>query len=53
MSEKQEHKRRYNQKLEFVAHFEKWLAEEPAMWRLIAWHRWKNRRPVLCREEAE
>ena len=31
MSEKQEKKRRYNQKLEYIAHVEKWLKQEPPM----------------------
>ena len=33
MSEKQEHKRRYNRKLEFIAHF-------------IKWHKWLKQKPV-------
>lgn len=46
MSERQEKKKRYNQRLEFIAEFEKWLAEEPSMLRIFAWRRWRNRRPV-------
>lgn len=30
MNEKQEKKRRYNLRLEFIAHFNKWLDSEPA-----------------------
>ena len=45
MSEKQEKKRRYNQKLEWIAAFEKWLENEPPIWKLFAWRRWKNSRP--------
>lgn len=44
MSEKREKKRRYNEKLEYIAHFEEWIAEfqkwveqEPPVWRFIKW----------------
>lgn len=47
MSEKQEKKRRYNQKLEWIAAFERWLADEPPIWRLWAWRNWKNSRPEI------
>lgn len=46
MSERQEHKKRYNQRLEFIAHFTKWLEKEPPMIRIISWWRWKKQRPV-------
>ena len=46
MDEKQEKKRRYNLRLEFIAHFNKWLDSEPPRWRFIRWRKWKNRRPV-------
>lgn len=29
MSEKREHKRRYNLRLEYIAKFEKWIENEP------------------------
>lgn len=45
MSESKEHKRRYNQRLEYIAAFEKWLAKEPPMILIIRWVRWKNARP--------
>lgn len=47
MSESREKKRRYNLRLEHIALFDKWLAAEPPMFRLIAWHRWKKNKPVL------
>ena len=47
MSEKQEKKRRYNQRLEYIADFNKWLDAEPAILKPIAWHRWKKSRPIL------
>lgn len=46
MSESREHKRRYNLKLEFIAHFEKWLKDEPPMIRFFKWRRWIKSRPV-------
>lgn len=45
MSESREHKKRYNQKLEYIARFEKWLKKEPSMIRVFAWHKWKKQRP--------
>ena len=45
MSEKQEKKKRYNLRLEYIARFEKWLSEEPSMCRVFKWKRWKNNRP--------
>ena len=48
MIERQEKKRRYNQKLEWISNFEKWLASEPPIWKLFAWRRWKNSRPAVC-----
>ena len=45
MSERQEKKRRYNKKLEYIADFNKWLNEEPPMLRFISWHSWKKTRP--------
>lgn len=47
MSERQEKKRRYNQRLQYIADFNKWLESEPPMIRIITWRRWKKRRPVL------
>ncbi len=51
MSEKQEHRKRYNRRLQFIAEFEKWIHREPPMYRMFAWHRWKKSRPVW-KEEA-
>lgn len=46
MSERQEHKKRYNQKLEYIAKYEKWLDKEPPIINFIAWHKWKKQRPI-------
>ena len=45
MSERREHKRRYNQRLEYVDKFEKWLNAEPPMIRIFKWRRWRLNRP--------
>lgn len=45
MSGKQQHKLRHNLKLQYIDNFENWLYFEPPMWRVIAWHRWKHKRP--------
>ena len=47
MSARQQHKRRYNLKLQYIADVENWLRFEPPMWRFIAWHRWKTARPKM------
>ena len=52
MSERQEHKKRYNQRLQYIAEFGKWLDAEPPMVRIFAWRRWKKRRPVWKESEA-
>ena len=46
MNEKQEKKRRYNLRLEYIAHFNKWLDSESPRWRFIRWRKWKNSRPA-------
>ena len=50
MSESREHKRRYNQRLQYIAEFNKWLDAEPPMLHLISWLRWKKLRPVWKEE---
>lgn len=50
MSERQEKKRRYNQRLEYIAAFQKWLDREPSLFRIVAWHKWKKARPVWAEE---
>lgn len=45
MSERQQHKLRYNLKLQYIADFEDWLWQEPPMWRFFAWRRWRLARP--------
>lgn len=46
MSESREHKRRYNQRLEYIARFQTWIEREPPMWRVIKWSKWKKMRPI-------
>lgn len=45
MNAKQAKKMRHNEKLEYIAAFEKWLAQEPPKWKIWAWKRWKSERP--------
>ena len=46
MSGRREHKRRYNQKLEFISRFEEWLAQEPPMFPCFwHWRKWRDNRP--------
>ena len=51
MSERQEKKKRYNQRLEYIALFEKWLKAEPPICRFFKWRKWKNSRPIWRDEE--
>lgn len=51
MSERKEKKRRYNQRLEFIAAFEKWLLSEPPMWKFWRWRRWRNMRPIYRKDD--
>lgn len=47
MSEKQEKRRRFNERMEYVAEFNAWLRKEPPMWKLLSWWRWKKTRPIM------
>lgn len=53
MSESREHKRRYNQKLQFIATFEKWLSEEPNMLHFFKWRKWKKDKPTFGKGGAD
>ena len=46
MSGRQMHKTRYNQKLEYIERFERWLRLEPPMILFWKWIRWKKKRPT-------
>lgn len=46
MSERREHKNRYNQKLEYIARFYNWLDDEPSMIHIFRWRKWKKARPI-------
>ena len=46
MSERVEKRKRYNQRLQYIAEVAKWLDREPSMLRVFSWHRWKRQRPV-------
>lgn len=51
MSESREHKRRYNLRLEYIANFEKWMKQEPPMWKFWSWRKWRDSKPTW--REAE
>lgn len=45
MSEKQEKRRRCNERLAYIAEFERWLQKEPPKILFWRWRRWKKERP--------
>lgn len=47
MSERREHRRRYNKRLEFIAKFESWLKCEPPTLLFWKWKRWLKERPTF------
>ena len=47
MSESREKKTRYNLRLQYISRFSGWMANEPPMWNIVAWRRWKKRRPAF------
>ena len=51
MSERQEKKKRYNLRLQYIAEFNKWLDREPPIFRFVRWRRWKAERPVWTEVE--
>lgn len=53
MSERQEHKRRYNQRLQYIAEVYKWLETEPPIYMYLKWKKWQKRRPTWNDIEAE
>ena len=53
MSERQQHKKRYNLRLEYIARFNKWLESEPSMILFWRWRKWKKSRPILEDENKE
>ena len=46
MSERHEHKKRYNMRLEYIARFNRWLDAEPPIVLFLRWKKWKKSRPV-------
>ena len=47
MSEKQEHRKRYAARYEYLNKLEKWLDNMPPWWKIAKRIRWKKERPVL------
>lgn len=52
MSEKQEHRRRIGLRLVYLAQLEKWLKDEPKVWRIRARLRWRKQRPIYDPKEV-
>lgn len=53
MSERQEKKKRYNQKLELILRFEVWAASEPPIWMFLRWKKWLASRPQMKNKGGE
>ena len=47
MSGKQEHRKRNNEKLQYIRRFELWLVSEPPIILLWKWYKWKKSRPTF------
>lgn len=47
MSEKQAKRRRQNQRLEYIAEYNRWVNAEPPIWHFRKWRKWKQARPAL------
>jgi hypothetical protein len=47
MSEKQEKRKRFERRMEYVSEFNAWLMKEPPMWKFRAWLHWKKTRPAM------
>lgn len=45
MSERREKRNRFYQKMQYIAEFEFWLANEPPIFYFFEWRKWKNNRP--------
>ena len=52
MSERQEKKRRYNLRLEYIASFNRWIASEPPKILFWRWRKWRDARPVFTIEKG-
>lgn len=46
MNESKAKKARYNQRLQYIAEFNKWLDREPSRFRIFAWRRWLKQKPI-------
>ncbi len=47
MSARREHRRRYNQKLAYIAKFTQWIESEPPMFLFWKWKKWRSARPKM------
>lgn len=51
MSEKQEKRKRFNYRFQYVLAMNDWMRKEPPVWKIFARRRWKKSMPVW--EEKE
>lgn len=47
MSERQEHRRRFAARWDYLNRLDAWLRSEPSKWRIVQHLRWKKERPVF------
>ena len=52
MSERQEHRRRFAARWDYLNRLDAWLRREPSKWRLVLHLRWKKERPVFDHAES-
>lgn len=45
MSEKQEHRKRILERLQYLNALEAWFRAEPPRWKIVSWRRWYLQRP--------
>lgn len=51
MSERQEKRKRYNERAEYITKVMKWVESEPPKWKIFKWIKWQNSIPLREGEE--
>ena len=49
MSERREKQRRINDRLEYIARYNAWLAAEPPKFRILKHRRWRRQQPLMLK----
>lgn len=52
MSERVEKRRRRNQRLAYIAAYNRWLEDKPSIWQFWRWRRWRKAEPVYRDKEG-